>query len=111
LRTLLESSHLSEAQAAALLDTNRWEKATNGIAISPANEFVVGLSQTTKSVLYPALARSAANYPQAHAARFPLDGFDQQLSESGLSPKKLDLVRQQTYTNEGILYLCVDAPL
>jgi hypothetical protein len=111
LNDLINSCNLNDWQKTALLDTNNWEKLTNGYAISPDNEFVLGLGKSAKQTLYPILARSRANYVQSHAAHFPITGFDQQLADSGLSPKKIELVRQQTYTNAGLLYLCIDGPL
>jgi hypothetical protein len=106
-----KSCSLTETQRASLLDTNKWSATTNGYVVSPPDELVLALGKEARAQIYPILARYPVNFPQARAFRFPRDGFEERFADSGLAADKLDLLRSLTYTNMGLLCLCVDEPL
>ncbi|MDB6065410.1 MAG: hypothetical protein JWR26_1618 [Pedosphaera sp.] len=109
-QTLL-SCDLTAGEKSFLLDTNRWEPLTNGFAISPTPELVLGLGKNARQLLYPILARSAANSAQFQPFRAAPDKFDDQFADSGIAREKLDKLRELTYEDQGALCLCVDAPV
>jgi hypothetical protein len=107
---LLLSCRLTHEQKASLLETNRWKPLTNGYAISPSEQDVIGLGNDARQRLYPVLARSAANASQYHPFRCPIDAFAERFANIGLPDEKLKAIRSLSYTNEGYLCLCVDKP-
>jgi hypothetical protein len=110
LSELLLSCELSERQRAILLDTKHWEVLSNGYAISPGDDLVMGLSRSTRQRLFPLLAKSQQNYPQCWPTRFRPDGFEEEFAESGLPLERIQAIKGLTYTNQGYLCLCVDRP-
>ena len=108
---LLQSAQLTASQKAFFLDTNHWEPLTNGVAISPPDDLVLGLSPATRQQLYWVLAQFPINYPQFKPFNFPADGFDDRFADSGLPPEKIELIRRLTYPGYGYSWLCVDRPL
>jgi hypothetical protein len=111
LAELFNSCDLTDAQKAFLLDTGRWEALADGYAILPTDELILGSSRASRQRIYSILARSAKNEYQSVPFRFPLDGFDEQFADSGLSRERIEMLRELTYTNDGVLCLCVDEAL
>ena len=100
---LFNSCELTDAQKDFLLDTNHWGALTNGYAVSPPDALILSLGQTARQSIYPVLARNPANGWQYFPFRFSLNGFDERFSGSGLPSRMIELVRQQTYTNNGAI--------
>ncbi len=111
LTELFTGCALPAAQGSFLLATNHWEILSNGIAISPPEELVMGLSQSARQRIYHALAPDRENYVQYFPFRFPLGTLDEHLADCHLPGDKLEMLRGLTYTNAGALCLCLDAPL
>jgi hypothetical protein len=111
LAELLGACDLTDEQRAFLLDTNHWEVLTNGFAISPGDELAFGLKKAARQCLYPILARSAENSVQSSPFHFPLDGFDERFANSRFPSEKIEMIRGLTYTNNGVLCLCVEEQL
>jgi hypothetical protein len=110
LRELFAACSFNAEQKSFFLDTNHWVTLTNGLAISPPDALIQKLSQPTRQLIYPVLARDPANYAQSRPYRMPLRGLDERFAESGLNAARIELIRSQTYTNGGSLCVCADRP-
>ena len=108
---LLQSCQLSESESTFLLDASHWETLSNGFAISPPDQLVLGLSTASRQRLYWSLATNSANYPQYMPFNFLSSGIDDRFADSGLGPDKIELLHKLAYPGFGCLWLAVDRPL
>lgn len=100
LADFFNSLPLKEPSRSFLLDHSHWQPITNGYAISPPPEVVIGLDPDARRALYTELAQDPENAPQCMPFTFRTGGFDEWFSECGLSAEKISLVRKLSYTNE-----------
>ncbi len=111
LNDLLASCRLGESEKSYLLDPGHWERLSNGFAISPPDQLVMGLSPESRAHLYWNLATNSANYPQYIPFNFAPSGIDERFAEGGLPPDKIEMIRKLAYPGFGYLWLAVDQPL
>jgi hypothetical protein len=105
---ILRGCALTRDQEEAWLDTNRWHFVSNSIVVTPTDELAAKLSHEGRQRLYPILARWRVNYPQQMCYKFPIGGLKERLHDSGLPDEVVELVREQSFTNDGSLCLCID---
>jgi hypothetical protein len=108
LADFLRSLPLADDQKSSLLDPARWQTLTNGVAVTPAEEVVLGLNRAARQALYPVLGRSRQNPAEFQPFRFCLNGFDERMADSLLPADKIDRLRELTYNDAGCVCLAVD---
>jgi hypothetical protein len=94
---LLAATDLSVEHQAALMDTNRWQMATNGFYVTPGRELIFGLSPATRQRIYAVLARSATNQFHQSVFAYRVDAAGEWFDQSRLAPATLDLIRRLLY--------------
>ncbi len=104
LKDFLSRCQLAPDQRASLLDTNRWEPATNGIWILPSLDVVKNLSEPAREKIYTVLAKSPQNLTQHFPFTYRADSFDEWLAGCELPADKVELVRKLSYRKNGRLY-------
>lgn len=97
LTNFFNSCSLTEVQRTALLDRHNWTITTNGCTVAPPPSLVRSLSSAARQSIYAVLAKSAANFPQCHPFRFPIDGFERCLAASGISSASIAVLKPLTY--------------
>lgn len=88
-----------------LLNRNNWRVSTDGIEVSPTESVVYALDAFSRTRIYAALARSAANPLQHQVLVLPRVNLDAQLSALGLTGLQIIRVKQLTYFSAGRLCL------
>jgi len=109
--SFLQQAGLSPEIRDQLLKTNQWTIESNACVIVPTDDLILKLSAADRQRLYSVLGRSDTNYGQRWPFRIPLNGFEARFECSGLSPARLDLIRQLIYTNGNELCFCDFATL
>jgi hypothetical protein len=99
LADLFNSVEVTDSQRSLLLDSAKWKRAANGIAVTPDRDVVFGLNRPARQRIYGVLAESELNFAYRYPYRFRMDGFEDWFSNSGLSAEKLEIIRELTYTN------------
>lgn len=95
----LNSTALTSAQKAALVNPAQWEITALGIYVSPARDVIRTLSGASRQQIYSILGQSDVNLAHRYPFRCRLGNFEQWFGASNLSHDKLDLVRSLTITN------------
>jgi hypothetical protein len=101
----LRSCNLPPDQLQRVLKKDCWRPTTNGYAIAPPLSVVWSLSSESRACIYSVLGRSAANYQQYAAFRFPANAFRQCLSTAGISPRGIEELQRLAYTNRASVCL------
>ena len=97
LEALFQQPDLTPAQQAGLLDKGTWEQATNGIAVRPGTDLILGLSPAARARLYFVLGTNSANPSQRWPIMRRKSSVDDWLARSGLSDTASRLVRSLLY--------------
>lgn len=97
LTALFETNRLTPAQRGSLLERGRWDVQTNGIAVRPDRETILGLHPEARQRIYGTLAEFSDNYYQHLAFRYRDDGIAEWFAQSGLSSETLALVKSLLY--------------
>ncbi|HWH68138.1 MAG TPA: hypothetical protein VNT26_02025 [Candidatus Sulfotelmatobacter sp.] len=103
LAELMDACGLDAKQKSELLNPSRWQIASNGCRVLPANALVRSFSAGSRQQLYAVLAHSSSNYAQCFPFRFALENLGAHFAESGLSVDTQLLLRSLCYTNGGTL--------
>jgi hypothetical protein len=99
LEGFLNSCELTDAQKTDLFRNSGWQVVSNGFAVSPSDNLIRTLCPTARGKIYSLLARSAANYSEQFAFRFPPGKFADRFASTTLGTAQIDLIRSLTYTN------------
>jgi hypothetical protein len=91
-------ANLPPSQLKMVLEGSKWEVLTNGVAVSPTPELVLGLSPESRGRIYSVLSAFHENTPQAFPYGFRFDGMNDWLANSGLTAASETLVRRLFYT-------------
>jgi hypothetical protein len=98
------------AEAAVLLETNRWEVLPDGIIVQPPVEWVEDLSTSARTAIYSILGRFRENPYHHSPLRIPGSSVDDYLAGYSIRPELLNLLRKLCYP--GPFSLCLaDLPL
>jgi hypothetical protein len=84
-----------------LMDKDCWEVTSKGCQIKPNEQLVWSLNPHSRAKIYSVLAKSSANYSQCYPFRFPIDGFEPALKDSGLPKKVVERLSKLTYSDAG----------
>jgi hypothetical protein len=101
LAQFINSCDLTGSQKAALLDTNKWQRATNGWQITPEPDLVKEINVGAREKIYSVLGQSRQN-SQAFPFIFELDSFEQVLTTCELPAEKIALVRHLSYPKKSL---------
>ena len=102
---LFRSLGLQDAIKTQVLDTAKWERAANGIYITPSPELKLALNSPARQQVYAILARSPVNVAHCYPFRFRAGGFEEWFGNSGLATDKQEQLRKLTYSSGGSLCL------
>ena len=103
LAQFIKSCDLTEPQKAALLETNKWQHAANGLQIMPAPDLVTEMSSGAREKIYSVLEQSRQN-SQAFPFIFEPNSFEELLIGCGLPVKKIALVRRLSYPKKSLRF-------
>lgn len=94
---LLRSAGLTAAQLAWAAAPANWEKTATALCLHPDRDFIISLSETSRAILYTALAEFEENPDQNDPYRFRADAADEWFDHSELRPETIALVKQLLY--------------
>jgi hypothetical protein len=103
LTAFLHNCPLKTEEKSILLDKQLWQIVSNGCVISPSEQLIWDLSPLARQRIYARLAESPRNYSQRFPFRFPENGFEERLKQSGLSLSGVEKLKTLSYTNEGAI--------
>lgn len=110
LAELFNSAGLSPQEREWLLDQRNWRPVTNGFAITPPPEMLMGISRAARERIYAALAESGGNPLHEMPLSFRRDGRDEWFYKSGLSAPTIALTKSLLY-QRGNAWCLSDWPL
>jgi hypothetical protein len=94
---LFAAAPLTPAQRTHLAEKSRWQSLTNGIAVTPGSEVILGLSPPARQKIYGVLAQFPVNSFQHVPFTSRADEFEEWFARSGLSPATLALAKRLVY--------------
>ncbi len=103
-RTLMESSGLTESQINLTLAEGKVESTPDGTVVKPDYDTVLSLSPDVRSKLYLILSQWPANVLMAQPYHMPDENFDTELVRRGMSQDVIAMVKQLTYPRGGKHY-------
>ena len=103
LQNFFRAIELTGAQRDRLLDSHNWEKASEGIYVTPPIDLVADLSRSARSEIYTVLAENPVNAPQHYPFRFPMNEIDERFANCGLAASAWETVKQLLYIQEGTM--------
>jgi hypothetical protein len=107
---LLDAAGLSRQEREWLLDQRNWQPITNGFAIAPSPEMLMGLNRAAREHIYAALAECGGNPLHESPLSFRRDGLDDWFYKSGLSAPTIALTKSLLY-QRGNAWCLTDWPL
>lgn len=110
LSELLNGAGLSQGERNWLLNQENWRPITNGFAISPPPEMLMGLSRASRERIYAALAECGGNPLHEMPLSYRLDGLDDWFYKSGLSAPTIAMTKSLLY-QRGNAWCLSDWPL
>jgi len=103
LAKLLTDCGIGSDDQAFLLAPVRCLAEAEGLRVLPGFDFVRKLPTGARQTLYGVLARDRANFDQRYPFLYRMGGFEEWFSESGLTPDKIELIENLSYTNANAL--------
>lgn len=97
LAELWRSAGATESQVRTVTDPAQWQPAPDGPLLRPAADFVLSLTEETRSRIYTALALIPENGAHADPFRFRADAADEWFKHSELAPETIDLIKRLVY--------------
>lgn len=94
---LFNTAGVSSQEREWLLDQRNWRPVTNGFAISPPSEMLLGINRTARERIYAALAQCGGNPLQELPLSFRGGGLDDWFYKSGLSASTIALTKSLIY--------------
>lgn len=101
---------LSPQERQWLLDQQNWRPVTNGFAITPPPEMLMGMSRAARERIYNVLAECGGNPLHEMPLSFRRDGLDEWFYKSGLSAPTIALTKSLLY-QRGNAWCLSDWPL
>jgi hypothetical protein len=103
LSRFLQESGLPPDQVAGLMSTARLVPQIQGVSVIPPDNLVLGLSSSTRGLIYGRLAECELNGAQRNAFRF-CGSFDQWFGTSRLPKETISLVEPLAYQDRDFTY-------
>lgn len=97
LAELFNAADVSPQEREWLLDQRNWRPVTNGFALSPPPEMLLGINRATRERIYTALAECGGNPLQEMPLSFQRDGLNDWFYKSGLSVTTIALTKSLLY--------------
>lgn len=110
LAALFNAAGLSNQERDWLLDQRNWRPVTNGFAITPSPEMLMGVSRAARERIYEVLAQCGGNPLHEMPLSFRRDGLDDWFYKSGLSAPTIALTKSLLY-QRGNAWCLSDWPL
>jgi hypothetical protein len=110
LAALFNAAGLSKQERDWLLDQRHWRPVTNGFAITPPPEMLMGVSRAARERIYEVLAQCGGNPLHEMPLSFRRDGLDEWFYKSGLSAPTIALTKSLLY-QRGNAWCLSDWPL
>lgn len=110
LAELFNSAGVSHQERDWLLDQRNWRPVTNGFAVSPPVEMVMGMNRAARERIYAALAECGGNPLHEMPLSFRHDGLDDWFYKSGLSAPTIAFTKSLLY-QRGNAWCLSDWPL
>jgi hypothetical protein len=105
---LFKSAGISQAQIAKWLTEDAWQSSANGTWVTVCDDMVLSLTPEARSKIYCTIIAFAENADQMDPAWFRPETLDRELSESGLAPSSIKLLKSLLYRNGSSLLLFAD---
>lgn len=102
---LFNACELTDKHKALLLTPSIYQQISNGCFVSPPPEVLLNMSAAARQRIYATLAQADFTSSHFYSFQFEPGDFAERFATSGLSPDKLAIINQMTFTNAGLVCL------